>query len=271
MKISVITVCYNAIQGIERTIKSVLSQSYPEIEYIVIDGNSTDGTVDIIRKYADKIAYYVSEPDYGIYDAMNKGIKVATGEWINFLNAGDCYYNSTSVENMFSQNILSSIDVVYGYQVHSYDYGKFVRKRLPLSFFNTGMPFGHESCFVRACVMKLTGFDTNYCIAADYNFFYSLYVSGNKFQPVDVIVTDFESMEGVSSSIKTSFMTHRETSKINGSFASVQYMKRMFVLYVRVFLKRLLPKSVVIMRQRRQREQNDEYIPLSVFLSNHHA
>ena len=87
-KISIISVCYNAIHGIEKTIQSVLSQSYDDIEYIIIDGGSTDGTVDIIRKYSDQITYFVSEPDGGIYDAMNKGVRAATGEWINFLNAG---------------------------------------------------------------------------------------------------------------------------------------------------------------------------------------
>lgn len=271
MKVSVITVCYNAEFGIEKTILSVLNQTYSDIEYIIIDGASTDGTIDIIHKYADKISYLVSEPDGGIYDAMNKGIKIATGEWINFLNAGDTFYYSTSIENAFSHDVLPEIDVLYGYQVHNYEYGKFVRKRLPLTFFNSGMPFGHESSFVRAEVMKRIGFDTNFRIAADYNFFFKLYVSGNKFQPVDAIVTDFESMEGVSSSAKTTLLTHRETSMVNGSYASAQYVKGLLVLYVRVILKKLLPKSVVIKRQCRQREQNEEYIPLSVFLSSHHA
>lgn len=96
--ISVVTVSYNAVSTIEQTILSVINQTYPHIEYIIIDGGSTDGTVDIIKKYADKIAYWVSEPDKGIYDAMNKGIKVATGEWINFMNSGDCLYRNDTIE-----------------------------------------------------------------------------------------------------------------------------------------------------------------------------
>ena len=97
--ISVVTVSYNAVTTIEKTILSVINQNYSNIEYIVIDGGSIDGTVDIIKKYADKITYWVSEPDKGIYDAMNKGIIVATGEWINFMNTGDTFYN----ENVFSE------------------------------------------------------------------------------------------------------------------------------------------------------------------------
>ena len=89
LKISIITVSYNAAATIERTILSVIRQTYPHMEYIVIDGGSTDGTVDIIRKYEDQIAYWVSEPDQGIYDAMNKGIRRATGDYIYFLGADD--------------------------------------------------------------------------------------------------------------------------------------------------------------------------------------
>lgn len=88
-KISIITVSYNAVKTIEQTILSVLNQTYSNIEYIIIDGSSTDGTVDIIKKYDDKISYWVSEPDKGIYDAMNKGIDVATGEYLYFIQVGD--------------------------------------------------------------------------------------------------------------------------------------------------------------------------------------
>lgn len=89
LKISVVTVCYNAVDTLEETMLSVLNQTYPNIEYIVIDGGSTDGTVDIIKKYADRLAYWISEPDKGIYDAMNKGIAAATGDYIINMNVGD--------------------------------------------------------------------------------------------------------------------------------------------------------------------------------------
>lgn len=120
-KISVVTVCYNAINDIEKTILSVINQTYSNIEYIIIDGGSTDGTMDIVNKYKDKIDVIVSEPDKGIYDAMNKGIDRATGDWINFMNAGDCFFNNVALENVFPRNYESvNFDILYGYQVHSF-------------------------------------------------------------------------------------------------------------------------------------------------------
>lgn len=110
--ISVITVVYNGAQFLEETILSVINQTYPNLEYIIIDGGSSDGSVDIIKKYEDKIAYWVSEPDRGIYDAMNKGITKAHGEWINFMNASDTFYSHETLERIFSSTFLT--DVIAG-------------------------------------------------------------------------------------------------------------------------------------------------------------
>ena len=94
----------------KRCIESVLNQTYPDIEYIIIDGGSTDGTIDIIKKYVDKIAYWISEQDDGLYDAMNKGIRIASGDYINFMNAGDIFTSSDVVESIFS-NELEDADI----------------------------------------------------------------------------------------------------------------------------------------------------------------
>lgn len=124
-KITIITVVYNDKKGLERTIQSVLSQTYDSIEYIIIDGGSTDGSVDVIKKYEDQIDKWVSEPDDGIYDAMNKGIKMATGEWLNFMNAGDLFVNESIVEKVFSLNISDGVDFLYSNYWQSESDGKY--------------------------------------------------------------------------------------------------------------------------------------------------
>lgn len=113
-KISVVTVSYNAVDTIEETMLSVLNQTYLNIEYIIIDGGSTDGTVDIIKKYADRLAYWVSEPDKGIYDAMNKGINAATGDYIYFLGGDDTLLNSTIINEIFDTVDINCKDIIYG-------------------------------------------------------------------------------------------------------------------------------------------------------------
>lgn len=140
--ISVVTVSYNAVSTIEQTILSVINQTYPHIEYIIIDGGSTDGTVDIIKKYADKIAYWVSEPDKGIYDAMNKGIKVATGEWINFMNSGDCLYRNDTIEKILNKSsTTNNVSIIYGKTMKIFE--KYCTIELPpmLSKIKSRLPF----------------------------------------------------------------------------------------------------------------------------------
>ena len=124
-QISVITISYNAVNEIENTLLSVINQKYSNIEYIVVDGGSNDGTVDIIRKYENYIDKWISEPDNGIYDAMNKGIDMASGEWLNFMNSGDMFLNDMVLENVFSKDYPDSISFLYSNYWLSDKQGKF--------------------------------------------------------------------------------------------------------------------------------------------------
>jgi glycosyltransferase involved in cell wall biosynthesis len=111
--ISVITVTYNAEKTLENTILSVINQTFGDIEYIIVDGGSTDSTLDIIRKYEKKISFWISESDAGIYDAMNKGIKMANGVWINFMNSGDLFVGCNVLRNVFSAEYPDSVKFLY--------------------------------------------------------------------------------------------------------------------------------------------------------------
>ncbi len=167
-KLSIITVNLNNAVGLEKTIRSVISQTFSDYEYIIIDGGSTDGSVEVIKKYADKITYWVSEPDKGIYNAMNKGIKVAKGEWLYFLNSGDRLYDDSVLEKIFSSNI-EKYDFVYGnvkrIPSNNVYAGEFTYEKL------LNQNIAHQSVFQKKKLFKEIGkYDEKYKIAADYAF-----------------------------------------------------------------------------------------------------
>lgn len=197
MKVSVVTVCYNAGDILEDTIKSVVSQTHGDVEYIVIDGASKDGSVDIIKKYSDRIAYWVSEPDKGIYDAMNKGIQAATGDYIIFMNAGDRFADDRVLENAATR--LNGETVVSGRWRRCYPNGltKEARPR-KIETMRREMPICHQSTFVRADYHKTHLFDTSYKFSADYGFFYKAWREGEAFSYIDILVADFLEEDGVS-------------------------------------------------------------------------
>lgn len=152
--LSVITIVYNNAKDIERTMLSVLNQSYPNIEYIVIDGASTDGTLDIIKKYENRLAKLISEKDKGIYDAMNKGLALATGDYVLFMNSGDEIYESETVEKVFAT--IPNADIYYG-ETEMYDenwqsLGQ-RRHQAPAQFtwqsFKYGMNISHQAIYVK--------------------------------------------------------------------------------------------------------------------------
>jgi glycosyltransferase involved in cell wall biosynthesis len=158
-RISIITVVYNGMKYIERTMNSVLNQTYSDIEYLLIDGGSTDGTVDCIKKYADRIDHWQSEPDRGIYDAMNKGLEKATGEYVWFINAGDEIYAPETVERI-GPLLRERADSYYGETLFIDETGGeagirsgLTPHRLPENLtwrhFNKGMVVSHQSFIVR--------------------------------------------------------------------------------------------------------------------------
>jgi len=175
MTFSIITVTFNASKWIERTIQSIIYQSYSKIEYIIVDGNSTDGTQDIIAKYKSSIAHYVSEPDSGLYDAMNKGLKLATGDYVWFINAGDMLYSENTV-----QEIATLIDennmpcIIYGETEIIDTEGNSMGMRrlktpekLTWKSFSMGMLVCHQSFLVRRDIVEQ--YNLKYRFTADYD------------------------------------------------------------------------------------------------------
>ena len=170
-KISVITICYNAERWIESTILSVINQTYSNIEYIIVDGGSTDGTMAIVHKFSSPKFTILSEPDKGIYDAMNKGLAMATGDYVWFINAGDEIYESTTLENLipyFQENA----DIIYGDTMlmnESHNIVGLRRKRPPEKFtwksFRMGMTVCHQSILVSRKIAP--NYDLQYKICAD--------------------------------------------------------------------------------------------------------
>ena len=176
MKISIITSVYNNQETIAEAMASVLGQTYPAIEYIIVDGGSTDGTVDIIKAYQDRLGAFISEPDNGIYDGLNKGIKLATGDVIGFLHSDDLYQDNTVIEKVALAFKDNSIDSAYGdlTYVNKSDPSKVIRYwrsgEFTLKKLRRGWMPPHPTFFVKRSVYEQQGvFDTSFKIAADYD------------------------------------------------------------------------------------------------------
>jgi len=178
MKVSIITVCYNRKATIAQSIQSVLDQDYPDIEYIIIDGNSSDGTQAIIESYSDKITRYISEPDKGMYDAINKGLRLASGDIIGLMHSDDVFYDSSVVSKIVGTFLASTTaDAVYGDGIYvtndenekivrnriggQYDYNKLKSGWLPL----------HPTVYIRKSVIEKYGdYNLDFKIASDTEF-----------------------------------------------------------------------------------------------------
>lgn len=230
-KVFVITVCRNARELLEPTMLSVLNQTYDNISYIIVDGASTDGTVEIIRKYEKRLAAWVSEPDKGIYDAMNKGVEIARsllddGEeaWVNFMNAGDRFSDAEVVSDIFKTEAAEDTKVIVGHFNRCKGNKKELCKTETVDYLPVWMPFCHQATFIKidSCL-----FDTKYKIAADYNLFYNLYFDygRNTFLIKDRVIADFQ-MDGSTtySNLRT---TKKEILKIQSRHKSWFWLKEL--------------------------------------------
>lgn len=174
-KFSIITVTYNAAKVLEDTIQSIVTQTYKNVEYIIIDGRSTDGTLGIINKYRNHIHTVISEPDQGLYDAMNKGIRLATGDYLCFLNAGDCLHEDDTLQLMTHSITGAALpDILYGETDIVDSEGHFLHKRrlsapgtLTWKSFKKGMLVCHQAFFVRRDLAE--PYDLHYRFSADFD------------------------------------------------------------------------------------------------------
>lgn len=215
VRISIITVCYNAEHTIEQTIYSVVNQSYPNIEYIIIDGGSTDHTMDIIEQHRSKIATVISEPDNGIYDAMNKGVSVATGDYVQFLGADDCLVDIDAVQRVVD-SMKQDIDVLSACCIaidEKYLCETVASNVLAQMDDDSLLPFmPHTGIFMKRNLLKQECFDTSYRIAADLKLLLKLYYMPEiQIQYVEFPVTYF-SLGGVSN--RNRILAERENQRL---------------------------------------------------------
>jgi glycosyltransferase involved in cell wall biosynthesis len=235
--ITVITVCFNAEKYLNQTIQSVINQKNVEVEYIVVDGGSTDNTIDIIKRYEPSITQWVSEPDKGIADAMNKGIKLASGDYILFLHADD-YFDSDGLLEMALSYLGKAKDIVVfdtifmtklgGFRRHSGEFGKRILFK--------GICHQGVLC-KRELLLKLGGFDKSYKICMDYNFFMKAYLNKASSLYVDDVLTVMRDT-GISSrqdwkSLKQRFM---EEKRVHFESKPSKAMFAVYILYWALYL-----------------------------------
>lgn len=235
MKVTIITVSYNSVASIADTIRSVLSQTYKQIEYIIVDGNSTDGTMQIVKQFEADFCgrlRYSSEPDKGIYDAMNKGLRMATGDVVGFLNSDDYFTSNDVISRLVAAFSRDDIDAVYGdvHFIHAHKPEKTVRyyssKRFSPFWLRFGFMPAHPSFYLKRKVYEqVGGYSLDYKIGADFEMMVRLFVV-NKINGV-YLPLDFVTMRlgGVSTkNIKSRMILIREDVKAcrdNGGYTNV--------------------------------------------------
>ena len=273
MQISIITINYNDLDGLQKTMSSVLEQTYSKIEYIVIDGGSTDGSADYIASKKEALSYWVSEPDKGIYNAMNKGIDKATGKYLLFLNSGDWLFNA-NVLGRIACELNNDIDIIYGNLLKVYNKDKIVQdtgpksNNLTLNTFYTGT-INHPSSLIRKELFDKYGlYDENLKIVSDWKFFLiAIGINNAKVRYLNSNISYFD-MSGLSNlnvternlerkkvlkellpksileDYKTLNNTIKEYNRLNSNFMAFKNKKIIkFLMRIKSFYNRILAKK----------------------------
>lgn len=223
-KLSIITINLNNASGLRKTIESVISQTFSDFEYIIIDGGSTDGSVDVIKEYSDKITYWVSEPDKGIYNAMNKGIEKATGEYCIFMNSGDCLFNNTIVEEVFKQENNLGYDIIYGNLQRTFTDNTIDIVLMPVQItpkFLIESTLCHQITFIRRDLFCRFGkYREDLQVVSDWAFFLKVIVFANTTRHyIDKVICNFR-MDGLSSNPKNQKLIANEREKVIDEYFS---------------------------------------------------
>lgn len=237
MKVTVVTAVLNDAGHIEQTILSVISQTDIEIEYIIVDGGSKDGTLELIGKYKDKISLLISESDRGVYDAMNKGIKYSTGDFVYFLNSGDVLLNPSILSKIKFEDVNVRNTIIYGNVVVAY--GNIEALEKPRPFFNSKMKFKgigicHQSMFFPGELIRNEKYDLSYNIAADYDLAYRLWRKGTVFLYKDITIAKYDWGKGISSNPYKLLDVYRENARVCHQQLNPLYWAKMVLEYIRL-------------------------------------
>lgn len=218
MKLTIITVTLNNAVGLRKTVENVMSQTYADYEYIIIDGCSTDGSIELIKEYADKIVYWVSEPDKGIYHAMNKGIAQANGDWIIFMNCGDIFKDNDVLKYVFNKEIDSFTSILYGNVLIKGSNEIKYPSRISKSFFLFAT-ICHQSLFVRRELFRDYGnFDLSYFIASDKEWLLRVFIAKNHFSYLNFDICIWDPVGASSANID---LFSKELKRIENEYFSI--------------------------------------------------
>ena len=244
--VSIVTICYNCEETIDRTIKSVLNQTYESIEYIIVDGASNDGTVPVIKSLLEgysKKYILLSEPDQGIYDAMNKGIDLANGVWIIFMNAGDVFYDKTVIERLATNDYSPNVGIVYGdVELDFGKSGKLIKSLQSFDEKDVTFEICHQGMMTRTDILKKIKYDTSFRIMADLNSFKQIKDMGYKFEYIPITFATFQ-LGGISSS--KPFLSLKESCRLHEvNKLSIHFFKSLLYAISRYCLQKLLSKDI---------------------------